>query len=113
MGKTLCQCTNDDFNTWEEELGLEGFFRSDCPTNDCTKCGKFYMGGPRSNYSTSIADAWLIVEKFKLLRDYLLYEHEEGWIIQDHSERKYCEGDTAPHAICLAALKAHGYDAKS
>lgn len=60
-------------------------------------------------YSTKISPAWQVVEKTGILRDYLLYQLHDGWSLQDHSERTFCIGDTAPHVICLAALKAVEY----
>lgn len=70
-------------------------------------------------YSTSIASAWEVVEK---LRE---FDHPEdksaGFTIWQHWEGGYVAGwswheaeygvvtaETAPHAICLAALKAVG-----
>lgn len=61
-------------------------------------------------YSTEISAAFEVVEKTKLLKNYLLYQYEDIWVIQDHSERGFCEGTTAPHVICLAALKAIGVE---
>lgn len=65
-------------------------------------------------YSEDISAAWLVVEKFGTFyagesspeRHHwtLPYEDEEGapcWSIG--------EGESAPHAICLAALKAVGF----
>ena len=60
--------------------------------------------------STDIAAAWEVVEKFKEFQLWL-----EGDIFM--AELKYADNmeyavsaDTAPLAICLAALKAVGYD---
>jgi hypothetical protein len=71
------------------------------------------------NYSTSIADAWLVVEK--LIENGWIYYRVTGYV-KDSIAYHTClfegagqeqpmfrsEGDTAPHAICLAALKACG-----
>lgn len=64
--------------------------------------------------STNIAHAWEVVEKLKTTHsiDIWTYEGEEpgyqvditGWDIPYISEH----APTAPHAICLAALKAVG-----
>ncbi len=71
-------------------------------------------------YSTSIAAAWEVVEKIKLLRDYVLTQTDSGtWGIYGWNydftsapvirwDEAVAEAPTAPHAICLAALKAVG-----
>jgi hypothetical protein len=75
------------------------------------------------SYSTDIAAAWEVVEKltqfkFKLDQDgfsswnaFFLEEQEQDDGPAWHEDIEY-EGnaDTAPHAICLAALKAVGVD---
>ena len=63
------------------------------------------------HYSTRIADAWLVVEKFEMFRlnnvydgfqcKVMGYDADGEWI-----EAWYEKADTAPLAICLAALKA-------
>jgi hypothetical protein len=69
-------------------------------------------------YSTSIADAWLVVEKLKLFKGFCLRQRNDGmWDSVRYG--KWADGfddqivvgkTTAPHAICLAALKAVGYN---
>ncbi len=69
-------------------------------------------------YSTDISAAWEVVEKIKSIikRNFffeLLYTPERPhWYAVFSStkpERRYsADGRTAPHAICLAALKAFG-----
>lgn len=63
------------------------------------------------NYSTSIADAWTVLEYLKFdfdiersssRFDVKLYSRNRSW---DRAESK-----SAPMAICLAALKAKGVD---
>lgn len=66
-------------------------------------------------YSTDIAAAWEVVEKFNGL---YIGESESDpgrhwWQFVDSNEQDSyigAEGKTAPHAICLAALKAVGHD---
>jgi hypothetical protein len=71
------------------------------------------------NYSTDIAAAWEIVEKFsKLGWDVTVFsggEMRDGDEIYAEFDPRYCDGKfalksayTAPHAICLAALNAVG-----
>jgi hypothetical protein len=72
------------------------------------------------HYSTDIAAAWQVVEKLNLLskmKDGCLYFDPSlnKWVISEWSGgREFAEGsveaDTAPHAICLAALKAIGVE---
>lgn len=76
-------------------------------------------------YSTDIASAWEVVEKLELFKrkqpfdggEYHQYcqlwqdDDEKGkWTIGDFESQLFilAEGETAPHAICLAALKAVG-----
>ena len=69
------------------------------------------------HYSTSIADAWPVVEKLIAMKIGIAIKH--GWtndewcahIMPEYNDsRKDMEvwADTAPEAICLAALKAVG-----
>jgi hypothetical protein len=65
------------------------------------------------HYSTDIAAAWQVVEKFKD-RDwrFILDKYDDGWGIEiELSGGKYGSGavaETAPLAICRVALKAVG-----
>jgi hypothetical protein len=86
-------------------------------------------GGPYNweecpDYSTDIAAAWEVVEKllaepgkgFEISVGHMFKRHKDKsetkyWecFIEDEKERRFIEeADTAPHAICLAALKAVG-----
>lgn len=64
-------------------------------------------------YSSSIAAAWEVVEKLGGVSTGSGYcvdiSYDGGWIV---SIGNYCESnqDTAPMAICLAALKAKGVE---
>lgn len=61
-------------------------------------------------YSTSIADAWKVVEKLSVMGIYLRVSNVTGvgrWRCATENQiTDFCE--TAPHAICLAALKSCG-----
>lgn len=79
-------------------------------------------GGSLPHYSTNIADAWMVVEKmgrwhgfdFMIVmpdpeQTFHLRTYEAGWYeaTNDGPERRVVsDADTAPLAICLAALKA-------
>lgn len=76
------------------------------------------------HYSTDIKEAWRVVRRIadsgtNTKRDFVLHFHpanevdeEEGWQAEfvescnDAMGSGCAEGDTAPHAICLAALRA-------
>lgn len=74
-------------------------------------CGKgrgvWEQGLP--NYSTSIADAWSVVEKMPAI---MLTKYTTGKYNCGVSGDKFyeAEADTASMAICLAALKAWGVE---
>lgn len=65
-----------------------------------------YLGGDCPHFSTQIADAWLVVEK--LPPPYTIGRYNEEWVvtIARDDDTKQGRADTAPLAICLAALKA-------
>lgn len=83
-----------------------------------------HIGEPLPHYSTNIADAWEVVEKlgrwhgfdFMIVmpdpeQTFHLRTYEAGWYeaTNDGPERRVVsDADTAPLAICLAALKAKG-----
>jgi hypothetical protein len=69
------------------------------------------------NYSTDIAAAWLVVEKLRGAWD--ISSGATSWVAHlsvsegPWSDRHAAaEAEAAPHAICLAALKAIGYKQK-
>lgn len=65
------------------------------------------------NYSTSIADAWVVVEKLASTYLFCLENSGSFWVAdfgRSADRRAQCTAGTAPHAICLAALKAVGYE---
>ena len=108
-----CSCGREDLNNRANPYGIKGF----CLVHGSTDI----VGG---NYSTNIADAWEVVEKLGRWRgfDFMLvmpdpeqtfhlHTYEAGWYeaTNDGPERRVVsDADTAPLAICLAALKAKG-----
>ncbi len=59
------------------------------------------------HYSTQIADAWLVVEKLKEEFDFDISYSKQGWTMYVYNDTySGIYADTAPLAICLAALKA-------
>lgn len=77
------------------------------------------MGGELRSYSTDIAAAWEVVEKIhalgwcstlSALPDPSIIRYEMDFdkppLIDSHHTKVYAIAATAPHAICLAALKA-------
>lgn len=87
-------------------------------------------GGETRSYSTDISAAWEVVEKLSQVRPtcfiFKISKSPGGnhkvWVYETMFRESYDEflerlcveavEDTAPHAICLAALKAIGYEAK-
>jgi hypothetical protein len=65
-------------------------------------------------YSTDIAAAWEVVEKMKeenILEIHVLRQSGVEIFFYDlEGDRRRIIADTAPHAICLAALKAKGVE---
>ena len=89
------------------------------------KYGEGYALSQIPEYSTDIAEAWQVVEKIKEFKVYdwmqvpltiAVYSDgcHVGWV--DDSMDDFANwhhevtADTAPHAICLAALKAYGVE---
>ena len=101
-----CSCGREDLNNRANPYGIKGF----CLVHGSTDI----VGG---NYSTNIADAWEVVEKLvstpgpngdhhSVQVDYsggavVVIDENEDWQVS-------AIADTAPLAICLAALKAKG-----
>lgn len=73
---------------------------------DCEGCPNWYADEP-DDYSTDIAAAWEIVEKLRLW----VYpsDDSDGWEAGLPDDDSCWKGaDTAPMAICLAALESKG-----
>ena len=99
------------------QMHWEQIDRGHLPRPDYETCGG-------KHYSTNIADAWEVVEKigrsitpnrysvnFIIEWDRLAAEWRAGWAYYSDDGPEYDfvgEADTAPLAICLAALKAVG-----
>lgn len=68
------------------------------------------------HYSTDIAAAWEVVERSRKTHSFTVsseWEHswhcEVKWHLEDNTQGdSWAQADAAPHAICLAALKAVG-----
>lgn len=72
-----------------------------------------YPGGHFPCYSTNIACAWEVVEKMSPRDDkFEISKYKNGLYEATfrYFEAEWSEAETAPHAICLAALKAVGID---
>lgn len=70
---------------------------------------KWHSCGPCAHYSTDIADAWEVVEKADLWSLYgSIGDGPYRACIQFGDREGLMTADTAPLAICLAALKAKG-----
>lgn len=72
-----------------------------------------YVNGHNKPYSTSMAYAWEIVEKFNNDGYAFCLESAIGGynaVFDKHNNcfTSFIGGDSAPHAICLAALKVYG-----
>lgn len=77
-------------------------------------------------YSTDIAAAWVVVDALYIHKHVMVLYKENtvmapsGWYASfdfkypepDKAEDQFIWAKTAPHAICLAALKAVGYEFK-
>lgn len=67
-------------------------------------------------YSTDIAAAWEVVEKMSVKNGVEIWRHQAGcWVMEieigyNANDPIEGHGESAPHAICLAALKAKGVD---
>jgi len=84
-------------------------YMAPCPDTDCCD------GVPVPEYSTDLTAAWTVVERLKY---FVLRRNQDSWTVEyrdcgnpmDHFVVDKCcasvTADTAPLAICLAALKA-------
>lgn len=71
----------------------------------CPDCNKKQL----PHFSTSISAAWEIVEHFRKRGDVILdyyYSDIDHWRCSFGRGVDFSKSDTAPHAICLASLKA-------
>lgn len=108
----------------EKVIGLEvvknksgskrgGYYYSIGDAYWCDIQGEMYISNSLSRYSTDIAAAWEVVEKltfvFTLTTNppYAPTTPETEWMASFNADESV-HGCSAPHAICLAALKALG-----
>ena len=89
----------------------------------CTSCSEWRYG-PYKEYSEDISAAWEVVEKLRKSYRVRIHEFGSGWqasleikdgrlrypIEISHEGDESANSDTAPHAFCLAALKAVGVE---
>lgn len=84
-----------------------------CPDRD-PYCQTTHTSTSYMPYSTDIFYAWQVVEKFKYRFLFFSDAFKEGlWeckLVDSDRSEDYVNGTTAPHAICLAALKAMGFE---
>lgn len=107
----------------EKVMGLRVEWGQDTPCPDCDEVGR-YCGGRAwcspcrawyysayKDYSTDIAAAWEVVERLVAGGErHFVVEKAGAWLVR-FREGDWLPGETAPHAICLAALRAVGYEA--
>lgn len=100
---------------WRLEKGdalFRPMYEGDAPV--VRKVDKWYPPGHESSYmatpppySTDIAAAWKVMDR--LGDDYAVQRRKDRWIVfTGYHDYIAAEADTAPMAICLAALKAQG-----
>jgi len=79
-------------------------------SDNCTELGqgheRRYPDAKIPNYSTSIEAAWEVVERMKDKPLHLDGSLKGDWLCKFDAFGLDAGGDTAPEAICLAALKA-------
>jgi len=105
----------------EHVMGLE---KLGCHDGNCfyhiEMGGKGFKGLAKS-YSTAISPAWEVVEKLRESKMALSVMHvfefaDQKWAyiakVETYNKADFISDirETAPHAICLAALKAVGYE---
>lgn len=116
-----CSCCVD---TWQEWSGLPPLHSGDDGTRyrlhpRCSQCGgdrdrsaekvvcKTLPRTTVSEYSTDISQAWKIVA-FVLKDIFDLTHHSDAKIWSASFQDVHAYGSTAPHAICMAALRKKG-----
>lgn len=118
MGMVWCKCSKWH-GAWETYTVGDEY----CKCDECGDSVPYPM-----KYSTDISAAWEVVEKLRkdgimiLLQSdddgYTVANNYDGVILQGWEEAKknfdvcWWSSNTAPHVICLAALKAVGYEEK-
>ena len=112
---------------WHDRHGNEGrepYMANASRQGRLARGQPLYSGGAINPYSTDISAAWEVVEKLRKSYRVRIHEFGSGWqasleikdgrlrypIEISHEGDESANSDTAPHAICLAALKAVGID---
>lgn len=93
---------------WKRKSGASGVYYTIGEPSWDDYAGDMQLGNAVPLYSEDISAAWEVVEKLDLLNGYTLgrYGFNGRWSVIDDSECAVVFGESAPHAICLAALKA-------
>ncbi len=120
-GPELDQLVAERVMGWRREEPERGPRRWRPPEDGKSHPARALYGVPR--YSTDIAAAWLVAERLGLAVVPDLTGDGTGWYATDiqhvvfgdsvtmiEEERGGVAGETAPYAICLAALVASGLD---
>jgi len=101
MGWKICRNKNGGYSIF---VGDEDNYTAWSSTKDIELPDVF------PKYSTDISAAWEVVEKIKYKWDnnFSIHWNGEEWVIPQPKfpDLAISVGDTAPHAICLAALEA-------
>jgi len=87
------------------------------PDGTCYEVDKNYIAFvTRFNPSVDMNSAWMVAEEIHLFDDRYIMETTNGWGIYevaphyDVAKEIVCDIETAPLAICLAALSCVGFD---
>lgn len=101
-GKELDALIAEKVMGWEEYQSRKEW----CKPNQ----GDYIMEFCEWQPSTLIGPAWEAVEKLNLFKDYHLITFDGVYTILDKDRMIISSSTRAPHAICLAALKAVGVE---
>jgi hypothetical protein len=98
-------------NNWDSK-GPHNWLESPDGQSKVYLCGCEDVGEEIPHYSTDIAAAWEVVEKLCHYSERsFLIQKTGAWLVR-FQEGVFMPGETAPEAICLAALKAVDVDFK-
>lgn len=109
-----------EYKRWKTPYGVESdvlihldWYRADGQNGIIQNKALFDLLTQIPRFSTDIAAAWEVVEKLREKHWYFkLYCHHGEWaVLLDHQTASdEMKGLTAPHGICMAALRAVEYD---